>query len=1473
MNLENEFRKEVIECLFDRSDISDFPDEKELFYLWKIAKKLNITRENARKIIDNTFITFEKECDISLHHDIQDKLTKKNWLATLKKNLQIYSKYRNLQSLQISEVFYVGRNKNLIFKITGTTYENNFISYILKYDFFPKLYKEFLKFHKNNSLLTAVVYPECEIFKCISKDNYGFLELKLVGDTANSIELLSVDTILDDLENYSKDISYREYLIGAIKNIIHFLFHQVYHPFIKRDYYSNGINHFLPAQETYNGILSLEYQMKSNNLQLINKSDIVDYDIDTNFNKNKIDITFKLFMTEKPNDLKNRIDILSSIHHKDIYRFMKYPSWYLYQDQHFFNNHNRDEYLDGIQTFLKDSLNTISFEKYKISDIFKKTNGKKYLDILLQKKGFIFYSDSINGNLSTKHILIGKIEHLDHFTLSPMITNFYESSMTGNLFYDMASIELEMIIKILQNHFKKNKIEENSQSFSMESLQIILDFEERIFKFEQTQSLFKEDFIIFSFRTSLQEQANDIFQKSYFSDWYKNYILCQAIYALQFFQQARTNLEKTIAVLWSLRCFYRFENFASQIYNMSTNAPIEMRRFKSQLENLITNCRKASREVKEYLLIDDIPQNLFFNYFSFEEDRLNYFLSHENRNNKNCLLLCAERGMGKSTFLDNFFFNSENSYPILYLSGIEPIQSTKYHFEKLIKKNLGENYRNRDWLFQIQHQMESENQLFCIIIEDIYYNPEPKKAARALTEFIQRITYSHFKIKIIVTTNYTFYDLYLQQEKDLKTFLHSIFYKKSKKPFLELSKPTENIREKMIKAYFNHYAITEKISEYKKSLFWRPGFLKKFCELKSLLKSNTSNANNYIFPFLFHTFIHQQISKIEKSIELPAKKIYEVFSTLSQWIWNSGFLYFSEEDFFKVLNDIDIDRNKTYPMLYFSIKNNVFVRCQNSLRFRFIEIPCYLIASDIIKNIDLDSKKSGEKFKNLMQTIQDHMISEITGSYILCLAYNRDQEGRLFTEILELMKSFHETLYIVIRIFAKFIICLPHQNLQIIKFINNFKEEIKYELAISKNPLLKKSYEYGFDLLDNNLIYDDRAIKYIRLFEKPIQEKNSQQILKIFLESNNDFEWNDFSIFLKRDLQKNANFIRNYIIPSWQLFSRANDINDIALLYMSQNLLTLLKKHGSKLHDLEFHILNLLFRFMDPDELDIKQIFRDRACDIFLNYNIMDLSLFDTIANQVYLLDKKIPEKNLWLRFLLNYSNMDMHLHLIAHEHLIRLIPDINYESLDSNTRTELRNYITHGPIEFMISLVKPLLPSIKKESERQIYSNYLKNNSQWNNTTQRVVSIILKDKNSLLLRYNENWQDYNWIGGQVDIYTEDEDEYLDFACEIMQKKLGLASDEYIIKKFTKKPIEYEKFSKSRGKYITYITFLYIAFIKEDYILKEIEADQKIKAFSWQELTRPVNTHVSSAVRSIVFKINQNEELLNYWNHLKNLNL
>ncbi|MCB1192433.1 MAG: NUDIX domain-containing protein [Leptospiraceae bacterium] len=1498
-----ELYKQEVQKLLEDEETLGVIDDNERWYLNKKQKELGINESQAKQIEDALVLKFRRDdCKIKNWQVFPPDTA--NRFPLLIDDLKKYGNIKSYHTIQIVSVYNEGKTGALVFKILGYD-KTNTISRILKYDYIYRVNKEYYNFNQNEKLHGGIYTPpHCKRFFGSENSTHAFLELKPADEYANASDMFSLRNILTKkIYEFSTDAHLKKFTSDSLRSIMDWFFNSIYKNTTEGDFpyqksetpYQNSLDLFLPPRKIYKGKIDFNgSQNGKDGFIKIDPNKVFSYDLKPTDNQHIAEIVFKVGYNPEKSGRYYRIDVKSTIESSKI-DLLEQNNWHLYfHPKTNLSGLSRESLFQEL-SYQTNYLNN-EFGKYKLLNIFHPYQRKNiyetnyYIEQLLQKVGINYSTYFLHGDLNPSNILICR---LSAGRFHPILIDFYETiesnpEFSPNLFFDVARLETEILIQMLSSVMEKVfKTKEDSSKLSAKEIEFILDFETKLFEFNHKSQSFNGDFIIFELRNILKEIIGTQFKTEYNSyEWYKNYILCTAIFSLGFTKfKLESPRSKHIALIWAMRQFYRFETFYSLIDSGVLNIDVASDSEKGDdtpLRKLQEKCKYFNELTKEELGTRNLPPSLFVNFYLGVQKYLKSFL---NQKKKNCFFLMGESGSGKSVFFD-YYSSDEFLYPVLFISGSQALQNENSLIDD-VKTKLG--YETADWIDSIDFAVGNDN-LFIIIIENIYYNPNPYLAASALLNLIGKTLNS--KIKILIACTPAFWNEYLdsnrlieiasfpvpKEEGSIDEFINYIF----------IERPDNKQSEELLKKYFKEYSITGEPIGKARSISKLPGILKLFCETKQ--GTHIGRPDHIFFIELIERFVHKIHNQISQSVEVPVENIEKLSISISKEIEEQNQFLLSKELLQNTIRQLNhrYSTNDIQPTLLHNlfIQTGYIVESKTHFHYKFLEIPAYLLANEIVqgwKDIQAIESDFGNWLENCIKHLRRKPFYEILIYYVFSLIYKKEGDKlEFFLKALDCIISLFEySPYGVLRIFSKSIYTLPKINTHIMKRIQMLEGKTVSMLETTNDRVLQREYNYCFSRIDEYADFSREAQYYTSKFERP---NNLDLIVGLFKSSS--FQWNNFYNFLKGDTRRSSNFIRNYLTPFLQTLN-ANPIviekNEKHIVQLAEYVLLINSNPKQESESYQQEIYKALFHIINLNRSGYSKVYKEKCLELIANRKVNDKELFNQIAGYFYhwLKNKSInTEKvmNHWIIFLANYQYIENHVDILAYEQMKNVIKQIKYEGLDRKVSFKLDEYLNTGSEHFK----HPLIQQIIKKHPQNIHkfkTTLSRANRLIEIREQHVIYIFIKQSDKrkneikLLLQFKPKWGDYNWIGSQIETGISEPKTGLQKAIEIVEQKLRLSypSDFTITAQKNGMPYKFGSFttiSRSRKITVRYQPYFYILQLKESYLLKErIFANQDNRFFSLEELSNPTNIVVSGAVKHVL-ELFEKQKDKNLWNFI-----
>ncbi len=1464
MNEENvkQYREEVIKYLTDPDSPGEI-DFLERQMLTRTKKRLGISDILAKDIEDKLILQYaakvENNCELILANDTEKKIESYELREQLKNDLKRLGTQAKYDSIEIVSIFNEGKTGAFVFQAKVRKNKEESL-YVYKYDYFPKILKEYIGFEKKKQLQGQILPAHYDFMQGSPEYHSGFLQMPPAQNFAGGSILRSLKQLLtENILEFDMGTNQRKKLSYPIGQVVHFLVTKFYYPYQKIENlsYQNSFEQFLPPREDHNGKIVFENETIDTTIYYkVRSLDIVSYDL---YPKTKEVSGVKFKMLIPSNGFFYRRDANAEINYNDTDKLVyNLKSWNLYIEKKPKNIPERQQFLSDISK--KYSFLSEVSKKFNLSNIFSKASGEFHLNDILQTKGTVFNTSCLHGDLNTANILLCKLSN-GHF--SPLLIDFYETGITGNMFFDLARLEAEMAIPLLSFELRDRfNLKSDTNALADMHINFILNFEEQLFQLRQDEKAFNGDFVLFDFRKSLSTAVKDVFSETDYAEfeWFKNYILAIGIYTIKYSKFKETNLNKLVATVWGMRFFHRFENFKSnearKVFDPTISAMVSAI-LTNKFHRLKQRCTEQNKETKKLLGIEQVPINL---HVDFHGELRSYFQLFLEQNKYNSFFLMGDSGTGKTVFLDYYTMAQEFSFPILFLAGNKECE-TEDSFIKEIKLKLGAEFDRPDWLSLLDHTLDDgpdKYRYLVVIIENTYYNPDPTLFIKSFLRLIQEIKGG--KVKLVVPCTQSFWDENIEFTEATQKIISMNAYPHmgasgNSASYYQLTPPNDSKTSELLNKYFKEYKIHGNLIGKAEALAKNPWILSLFCETKK--NTHIGNLDHVFFVDIIEKFIEKKNKKVAAFARLPEAAVYKFMLAIAKEMESKNAFLIQKDIFYKMFQehfpkDVNFDtfKNSLFQTGYMSGDSNKF-------QFRHLEIPAYLIVSDRIKTFS-DEGTLEQSFDvwliPAIKKIKKVPFYEILVYYFITLLFKKFPGNMDYFHrgIEKLIQSFtpeaKSLLYALGRIFARAICTLPKVDSKTARLIIKFQMLFESTKRKYNDRVLEKAYNTCFVLIEDNFVYDKDAIIWTEKFEKFIQTRDTVEIIKTLKSS--DTKWDELLHFLKNDYKKNSNFIRNYLTPVLDILKEKLHDNEIPLIKLSEDLLNLNKKSQYKYANFENKIYDILFEIERTHREQANPQYRNKALEVIALRKIYDKETFRIVLDQLYKCSNAEDEFAHLLRFLINYSDFESEIDFTAYETLKKLLKDIKYEKLSHNMRKLLDDYLLKHSPQLMYPLVKAMkLGPIDQKKFLMI----AKNSENGDKDIQPVLYIIIKNQDEFLLKYNKQWKDYNWVGEQLKHDPGDDKEVLiKKAKEIVEKKLRLEAGSYDIHHLTTIKVPYERYSRSRKKYVQYIRHLTYLTIKQPYVFSELLKLEDLKPFKWDYILEPINIEISGPVKDLV---------------------
>lgn len=1461
------YKEEVLKSL-DDDESHGVIDDIERRILNRKKKELGISELVAKQIEDSVLANF-KTINCSLEN-IEMFGNLASSFSGLVEDLKVYGSIKDLKTIRIVNIYNEGKTGALVFQVEEEK-EGSIHSRILKYDYKPRIYKEYRVFKDNEKLLGVYASPKCEFYPGNEKYNYSFLELQPANEYANATQMVSLKKIiLSEINKYTEDVHLKSYLNDSIKNIIDWLFVRVYkqenktNPYIKREMaFQNSLDQFLPPRRTIQGFLVKGKNTQANHY-LISPKQIISYDIKSIAEEKNFKIIFKVWFRIKDNLYRVDIQTILKEENQDLLDSLLEgeKNWSLYIERNARGEATREKLFQQLSSQTKNYPE--GNDKNKLLPIFMPSSKFHIFDTgflfdeIFQKKGITYTTDCLHGDLNPSNILICK---LSSGKFHPILIDFYDTGVGGNVYYDVGRLESEILIELLSVTLESVfQTPSDRSELSSEELDFILSFEDNLFEFKRTQELFKGDFILYEIRKILKEIALSQLEKDYKNfHWLKNYILALGVFCINYTKfKNESPLHKTIATTLAMRYLYRFKTFElalekGKLKNFDQDTLTDLIQL-TPIQMFKEKCRKQNNWTRIEMGINIVPSDVFVDYYGHIRENLKQYLKQIT---KTSFFIKGERGVGKTTFMEAYFSSDQFLYPVLYLNGTKSMQN-EFGFVQDIKDKLE---LSSDWLKTIDYYLGESDHSFCIVIDNIYFNPNPELVVLALKNLIHQAKGT--KIKIIVFSTNDFWNEYLESDDIIKDTAYSVKLKDSSDSLLptqlfaeiNLKDSSSMDRELLTDKYLQYYSIRGELFGNALNVSYNPSILKLFCEIKT--NSNIGKLDQVFLLELIESYINSMMTHVSKLSELSLGRVNQIFVGIAEIMKNKNFVSVSTNLINETFSQ-DMAMEYELPNFLNVVVQNGYMHKtkDDELSFSFREVPAYLLANKItsewlVKKAYKDNLRVW--FEEHIKNLHRRFLNESLIYYVLAILYK--QNTPLFNTSIEKIISLYDSIpYGVLRTISRSISTIPRLYSSMLRELYYFEEKINLSLEKKKKDRVFQR-EYSSYFYRINLEYGEEAQKYTKMFEV-LKTPN-----KIIIELENmqsQGELTPLFIFMEKDLMKGAHFMRNFIKPVLPLL-KENPRNHEPLIFQFCHRLLNMKDTEDEFGDF---IYTSLLKIID---IRLKEHrIKNKAMGMLVNRKVKSEEIVSQIINYfdkwlfVNRIDEIIPNdptSYYYFTFLMQYNNLKNSLDYNCYEQLSKLLQRYTFSSLNVELKKKVNAYLVHG-LPATLSTVEKLLKD-NPELDQKLKPFIHKVRKQNVIEEQKVLYIIIKDGNKILLQFKPKWKDYSWIGSQIESLPTEEAEREE-AIKIISKKLNIQyPDDFELSESRLELNTFNNFSKSRNKLVKYKPTFYILKLKFPHIMDTIISNNNNKFFKLNDLKQPGNISIGAAVKNTIGPFSQ----------------
>lgn len=1471
------YEKEVEKWMLDE-DTYGWIDEKEQIILNEKARRLGI--------LENDAVSIENKIK---NRDVK-KLTINNLelLSEIAKNfrflfddLEKYARDKQYYQIEIIKVYNEGLTGAAVFQVKG---EGDYArgEYILKYDYHPRIKKEYELFNNNNVCNSAYTVSSNRVYKGINISNHSFLELQPADQYINARKLISLRKLIEEeLSEHANRVNLQNNLISSLKEIYEYFFDRLYcnltqkHSYrIEEDSLQNTVDQFLPARRVYKGIIGQKDKDYTDlNYKKLPKHTrkIISYDFKGPSEDNKkIQCEIKMMIKQK-NSHWYRMDLICEITRQQK-ELLKKPEELSFWTTHFVENKRKKllKQIEGKTQWLWEQC-----DDYKIEPILKPLptplenssvlDLNYHLELLLKKQCPVYYSNFLHGDFNPSNILLCRKKEDQYH---PIIIDFYETGIEGNIFYDLARMEIEILVMLLTQYLNKDRgISLDTEKLPQEIIEAILDWEENLFFLRSSSLSFSGDFIAFGMRRNLFNIAIELFKEDYHQfDWLKNYLIVSGVFALGFNKfQKESPLSKTIATLWAARQFYRFSHFDQSLDGIIEEFLPEkfLKQQISEYDSLITLCNNNNKLTRLSYNLPRRDKKLFIQYNEKNEHYLSSFL---NQNDKNCFFIVDEDGTGKSWFVDNCFDTEPSLYPVLFLSGTEPLSENE-GFDGIIKEKL--HIPVVDWGSHIEYILRDKNYSLIIVLENLSECPYPNLTNKALLNLVKYIRGK--KIKLILVSRPWFWFQYLEDNEFIKESCYQIPDKKDPSQpafYIQMERPEGKHQKELVDAFFWKYKIEGNLFGNALEKLRNPGLLKLFCEVKE--KTQIGSIDNIFLYDIMKNYVERKTEAIAKSAQMDSYFVQKMASLTTELMFISQLPYIKIKKLNKDNPSVieEVGEGRLQELLEHCRNYSFIITDRKHIFFTFEEVSSFIRANELIEQWNTNNQLTEKHIedwllKNLLTQHNSTMMENLF-RYIIFKLYNDQEDKSLFYAAVQSIISYYDkSPALVLRIISRTLSELPKLPPKIMKIINNFKKKIENDPK-SRGLFIEREINIFFYRLDYHI--DDDACNWTTLFNVT----NTEVIAKRMKEMDRDKQrLQKFFSFLQMDYKYNKHFMENYLKPHMSYFIKNNQGLESYLIRLCEYILKLHPDNQPIWPEI-YHILFSIGEKFINSKILTQTAISNQALGIISSKKTYHSSTFQMINNLYIQWSRKYKDQqpildkihNSWICFLIQYLpiSKDKKVSVYSYEQIKETLPNIEFGALGKNTQGKVIAYLEKG-----LPRTKQIIDSTKNK----IPEGYLKQlapkiKMAMENTPlekQKVVYVIFKRGNEILLQYKEKWMDFSWIGSQM----EEGDDPRELAIQAISDKLHLQYKEHFEVENQVVPLpDFENFSHTREHYVIYTPYLVFARFKHKHVSDIVENQKINQFFSVEELLHSGNFYISWPVKEIIRLINQ----ANIWNKI-----
>ncbi|MCB1144653.1 MAG: ATP-binding protein [Leptospiraceae bacterium] len=1511
----------------------NYIDNRERKDLTKYRETYKITELKANLIelewLKKNFPNFNKlQPDFSKEISEAEK-TKFLSNPSLLEDLQIYAAQSYFHKITILQLFNEGKTNAMVFTILGERLEDSRVSripYLLKYDDYPRIYKEFapINDHETFSILNKAIVTEIKNQIPVGVHCKGFLEMDpSFNREASPIETFSYRTLLKKstlhksilLEN-EKNINL---MISAIDEVFHLFFKDIYKPELKNSIepIQNSLEIFLLPRK------SLELDISpSDDFDSVEKDSqkievrYSDFDI----KKTVFDETSQTFFTEL--QIKNlsltpnvnrayRIDIKGRFPYDDIIDYQKNPkNWNFWKHSYSSQENPRALFYNKLSEYIL--LDETILEDLKILNPFKKLDRKKsneyetdfFIEEVLNIDCPTIYTKHLHTDLNSSNIIFSMVTQEK---INPTVIDFYDFLRSeGNVFYDAARYEVDILIRSIANYSKSpelyiEKIELNLHTIDL--IKMVLELEEKIHnKFNTGDNFYKsekKDFCVLNIKKIAFKQAKDSMKD--FLDHNKitpevlnlNYLACMLVFSLKFLSfENESKLSRMVALILSMRFAYRLNNHK--------NLPLPKDRKEVDLDTLRSHLIPKTIQAIHSANID-FSSNLYIEFYDSLFQSVEKFIDRGHK--KQFFFVSGDIGSGKTTFLQSLFNKYKLISPIVYLNGNSIWQTEDDLYKQFIDLISFEDCEK--CYDQIIQNLRNSNRELILIIDGIYYNSNFKTTLKNLNSLTVSILNSPIKV-IITTTPEFFHNILWKFLKNYKKFVYLTDKICDPENIINYHHPLINpssdsfqsIQETIQNKYFNYYQITGEIKNPLKTVLnnnlW---FLKLYCEVYK--ETNIGMMESSILTNVFETYVQNKYNELSEHSGIEIQDLDDFFYEIAFEMYTNSTMEIPGSEIPRINKyKSNIDYNKLLNILATNF-NYISIDSQNHVSFKFYSItPPFLLAKRYAQQLEKYTVPNKDQFRWLEDEILKIGKSELVEYFFIFFLnlihkYKGEEEYiKLTNRIIQKFQGSggeHKIFYSSLYILSKSITTLPSLGMTEIQLINKIRNQAegfkqKYNDYRKTDQVLN---HFNFQIENQISLYGEYEL-YYNMFHTSLQNENHKKLLGKLISDN--FKWNQFSYFLMDDSKKNGNFIRIYLIVFLNHFIPKAVENSQELINFTDMFLKYIKIENNTLSNVKKILYTFLFDILRKESNIQKQPKFKRILEILSETIISNPIIFSHTAENLNRIRKNPNTMNYWYTFLttqLNSSNVGVasdafellkdtlegfqpnHLDRLLIDRLIHTLTEASNNSLMKNERY------------FLLRELYKKIPEQQLYIRKKLNEMLSKTISTDSIPTQDVIFVILKiqeeNKTKLLLRYNDQWQNYNWVSTEVPSENKDfeqnqkESIEILFKKEIFKRKLNLDYECAQYKPFSPKRIELFFRSRRRKQIVKYRPHFFTFKLNKKSYYEILKNNDRLKLFDLEYLENPMNTDISPAVKKFVRRFADPNIRNKFWNSIENL--